>query len=58
MKYQFLIHNRMVSITAAGAAVSFVKGAVSHKNEFQIISYVHSSRKQWKCKYINIYFMI
>ena len=57
MKYQFLIHNRVVCRTAAGAAVSYVKGTVSQKNEFQIISYVHNSRKYWKCKYINIYFM-
>ena len=58
MKYQFLIHNRVVFRTAAGAAVSYVKGTVSQKNEFQIVSYVYSSRKHWKCKYINIYFMV
>ena len=55
MKYQFLIQNRVVFRTVA---VSYVKGTVSQKNEFQIISYVHSSRKHWKCKYINIYFMV
>ena len=58
MKYQFLIHNRVVFRTAAVTAVWYVKGTVSQKNEFQIISYVHSSRKHWKCKYINIYFMV
>ena len=58
MKYQFLIHKRVVFRKAAGTAISYVKGTVSQKNEFQIISYVHSSRKHWKCKYINIYFMI
>ena len=40
MKYQFLIHNRVVFRTAAGAAVSYGKGTVSQKNEFQIVSYV------------------
>ena len=58
MKYQFLIHNRVVFRTAAGAAVSYDEGTVSQKNEFQIISYVHGSRKHWKRKYINIYFMV
>ena len=58
MKYQFLIHNKVVFRTAAGAAVSYVKGTVSRKNEFQMVSYVYSSRKDWKCKYINIYFMV
>ena len=51
MKYQFLIHNRAEFRTSA---VSYVTGTVSQKNEFQIISYVNSSRKHWKCKYINI----
>ena len=55
IKYQFLIHNRVVFRTAAGAAVSYVKGTVSQKNEFQITSYVHNSRKHWKCKYIYIF---
>ena len=57
MKYQFLIHNRVIFRTAA---VSYVKGTVSQKNEFQIIPYVHNSRKHWKCQYINtcIYFMV
>ena len=41
MKYQFLIHNRVVFRKAAGAAVSYVKGTVSQKNAFQIISYKH-----------------
>ena len=50
MKYQFLKHNRVVFRTAAGAAVSYAKGTVSQKNEFQINSYVHSSRNHWKCK--------
>ena len=36
MKYQFLTHNRVVIRTAAGAAVSYAKGTVSQKNEFQI----------------------
>ena len=45
MKYQFLIHNRVVFRTATGAAVLYVKGTVSQKNEFQIISYVHSPQK-------------
>ena len=36
MKYQFLIHNRLVFRTAA---VSYVKGTVSQKNEFQIIMF-------------------
>ena len=49
MKYKFLIHNRVVFRTAAGAAVLYVKGTVSQKNEFQIISYVHSSTKHWRC---------
>ena len=52
MKYQFLIHNSVVFRAAAGAAVSYAKGTVSQKNEFQINSYVHSSRNHWKCKYI------
>ena len=52
MKYQFLIHNRMVFRTAAGAAVSYAKGTVSQKNKFQINSDVYSSRNHWKCKYI------
>ena len=34
----FVMHNRMVFGTAAGATVSYVKGTVSQKNEFQIIS--------------------
>ena len=33
MKYQFLIHNRVVFRTAAGVAVSYAKGMVSQKNE-------------------------
>ena len=52
MKYKFLIHNRVVFRTAAGATVSYAKGTVSQKNEFQINSYVHSNRNHWKCKYI------
>ena len=46
-----LMHNRSVWRTAAGL---YVKGAVSSKNETQTLSYVHSSRKNWKCKYITM----
>ena len=38
-KNQFSIHNRVIFITATGAAASYVKGTASQKNEFQIISY-------------------
>ena len=48
MKYQF-------SVVFRTAAVSYVKGTVSQKNELKIISYVHSSRKHWKCIYIYKY---
>ena len=58
MKYKFLIHIRAVFRTAAGASVSYVTGTVLQNNKFQIISYVHSSRKHSKCKYINIYFIV
>ena len=43
LKYQFLIHKRLLSRTADGAAVSYVTGTVSQTNEFQIILYVRST---------------
>ena len=51
MKYSFLIHNRAVFRTATGTAGSYVTGT----NGCQNISYVHNSRKHWKCKYFTIW---
>ena len=45
------MHNRAVSRTAAGTVSSYVMATVSLKNGCQHFSYVHSSRKHWKCKY-------
>ena len=58
MKYQILIHNRAVFITATGVAVLYITVTVSRKNGFPNISDVHSSRKHWKYKYMNIYLMV
>ena len=55
MKYSFLIHNRAAFRTATGTPGSYVMGTVSWKNGCQNFSYVHSSRKHWKCKYCNMY---
>ena len=46
----FTLHNRAVFRTAAGTACSYITTA-SWKNECQNFSYVHRSRKHWKCKY-------
>ena len=54
MKYPFLIHNRAVFKTAAKVAGSYITVTVSQKNRCQNFSYVHSSRKHWKYKYILI----
>ena len=51
---RFLIHNRAVFRTATGTAGSYVTGTASRKNGCQIFSYVHRSRKHWKCKYLSI----
>ena len=53
MKYPILIHNRVVFRTAAGAAGSYIT-AKSWKNGCQKFSCVHTSRKHWKCKYLNM----
>ena len=50
-KYPFLIRIRAVFRTAAGTAISYVTYAASWKNGCQNFSYVHRSRKHWKCKY-------
>ena len=55
MKYQFLIHNRVVFRTAAGAAVSYAKGTVSQKNEFQLILMFTVAEITGS---VNIYFMV
>ena len=41
----------MVFRAATGTAGSFVTTTVPRKNGCQNCSYVHSSRKHWKCKY-------
>ena len=53
---RFLIHNRTVFRTAAGTARSYVTGTPSWKNGRQNFSYVHRSRKHWKCKHFNLHF--
>ena len=47
---RFLIHNSVVFRTATGTAGSYVTGTASWKNGCQNVSYVHRSRKHWKCK--------
>ena len=51
---RFLIQNRAVFRTATGTAGSYVTGTVSWKNGCQIFSYVDSSTKHWKCKYLTL----
>ena len=53
-----LIRIRAVFRTAAGTAISYVTYAASWKNGCQNFSYVHRSRKHWKCKYCTIQIMI
>ena len=56
-KISVLIHIRAVFKTAAGATGSYVTATVPwNKNGCQNFSYVHSSRKHWKCKYSQMEF--
>ena len=54
MKYPFFNTQQGVIRTATGTAGSCVTSMVSCKNGCQNFSYVHSSRKHWKCKYCQI----
>ena len=48
----FLLHNRAVFRTAAGAAYSYITLVACLKNGCQNFSYVYWSRKHWKQKYL------
>ena len=49
--FKYTTADRAVFRTAAGAAGSYVTATVLWKNGCQNFSYVHPSRKHWKCKY-------